>query len=70
MNALGSNIAIFTDCECGCNEPVADTPIEMLIFLLNRFSHAGVSDAVAVIYARDIKRILDDYFSNTEDTED
>ena len=61
MNALGSNIAIFTDCECGCNEPVADTPREMLEFLLNRFSHAGVSDAVATIYARDIKEIMKNY---------
>jgi len=67
MNTLGGNIAVFTDCDCGCNNPVADTPIEMLIFLLNRFSHAGVSDAVAGIYARDIKVILDDYFNNLED---
>jgi len=67
MGTLGNNIKEFTDCDCGCNNPVADTPIEMLVFLLNRFSHAGVSDSVAAIYARDIKRILDNYFSNTED---
>ena len=56
---LGDNIAKFTDCDCGCNNPVADTPIEMLEFLLHRLSQCGVGDAVAAIYARDIKSILD-----------
>jgi len=53
---LGSNIAEFTECKCGCKDEssrmrllnmlVADTPIEMLEFLLRRFSMCGVSDAV------------------------
>ena len=58
---LGSNIAEFTECECGCNMLVADTPIEMLEFLLRRFSTCGVSDAVAKYYARDIQEVLRRY---------
>ena len=61
MAELGSNIAIFTDCECGCNKPVADTPRGMLEFLLNRFSRSGISDSVAAIYARDIQEIMKNY---------
>ena len=58
---LGSNIAKYSDCDCGCNTPVADTPIEMLEFLLQRFSRCGVSDAVAAFYARDIQWVLSEY---------
>lgn len=49
----------YTDCDCGCNTPVADDPLAMLEFLANRMENAGVADAVAQIYARDIRRILD-----------
>ena len=31
-----------TDCDCGCNEPIATTPQEMLEFLAHRFEYAGV----------------------------
>lgn len=59
MNLLNNNIAQFTDCDCGCNDPIAETPEEMLVFLLHRFKYGGVSDGVAAYYARDIKYILD-----------
>lgn len=59
ISKIGGNIKEYTDCKCGCNNSVADTPIEMLEFLLFRFSHSGVSATVASYYARDIKRILD-----------
>jgi hypothetical protein len=49
-------------CDCGCNDPVATTPQEMLEFLANRFEYAGVSDLVAKHYARDIRLILKEYF--------
>jgi hypothetical protein len=45
-------------CDCGCNEPVATEPIEMLKFLARRFESAGVGEAVAEIYAHDIRKIL------------
>ncbi len=51
-----------SDCDCGCNDPVATTPKEMLEFLANRFEHAGVSECVAKYYARDIRKILNEYF--------
>jgi hypothetical protein len=50
------------DCDCGCNDPVATTPQEMLEFLAGRFEYAGVSDIVAKSYAQDIRKILEDYF--------
>jgi hypothetical protein len=50
------------DCDCGCNDPVASTPKEMLEFLANRFEYAGVSDVVAKYYARDIRKILKEHF--------
>jgi len=50
------------DCDCGCRNPVAETPEEMLWFLMNRFNYAGVSDAVAAKYAKDIKLILDKFY--------
>ena len=30
------------DCDCGCNEPIATTPQEMLEFLAHRFEYAVV----------------------------
>lgn len=50
------------DCDCGCNNPIASTPKEMLEFLANRFEYAGVSDGVAKYYARDIRKILVEHF--------
>jgi hypothetical protein len=50
------------DCQCRCNAPVATTPKEMLEFLANRFEFAGVSDAVAQHYARDIRKILEEFW--------
>jgi hypothetical protein len=50
------------NCDCGCMDPVAITPQEMLEFLADRFEYAGVSDLVAKAYARDIRKILEDYF--------
>jgi hypothetical protein len=54
------------DCNCGCNDPVADTPEDMLKFLANRLEYAGVSDAVAAIYARDIRLIIEKYYAKPE----
>lgn len=48
----------MNDCDCGCNEPVATEPMEMLRFLSARFKHGGVSEVVALSYARDIDAIL------------
>ena len=53
-----------TDCDCGCNEPIATTPQEMLEFLAHRFEYAGVSDAVAKSYARDIRMIIETHFES------
>ena len=47
-----------TDPDCGCKEPVATTPIEMLRFLSERLKFAGVDAVVAKSYARDIDEIL------------
>ena len=44
------------DCNCGCDEPVATTPKDMLEFLAGRLEYAGVADVVAKSYARDIQR--------------
>lgn len=62
---LGTNVAKFTECDCGCNNPVAESEIEMLEFLLQRFSMCGVSDAVAAVYARDIKKLLENRYSGS-----
>lgn len=56
------------DCDCCCNDPVADTPEGMLKFLANRFEYAGVSDSVAKIYARDIWLIIEKYYAKPERT--
>ena len=54
---------MIENCECEeCADPVATTPQEMLEFLADRFEYAGVSEAVAKAYARDIRKILEDYF--------
>lgn len=53
-------------CDCGCNDPVATTPKDMLEFLANRFEFAGVSDSVARMYARDIRLILAEHFGDKE----
>jgi hypothetical protein len=34
------------ECDCGCNEPVATTPQEMLEFLAHRFEYAGESSCL------------------------
>lgn len=49
---------VAEDCDCGCNDPVATTPRDMLEFLANRFEMAGVTAAVGSIYAHDIRKIL------------
>lgn len=55
--------SVYTDCDCGCNTPVAETPEGMLRFLAGRLEDAGTSDGVAAIYARDIRYVLDKYYS-------
>lgn len=45
-------------CNCGCNIPIADNPIQMLRFLAGRLEAAGVSPVVGETYARDIRAIL------------
>ena len=52
------------ECDCGCNEPVATTPQEMLEFLAYRFEYAGVSETVAKWYARDIRKILEEHYGD------
>jgi hypothetical protein len=54
------------NCECGCADPVATTPQEMLEFLAGRFEYAGVSDLVAKSYAQDIRWILKEHFGVAE----
>jgi hypothetical protein len=44
--------------DCGCQEPAFTEPMEALRFLSGRFKHAGVSEGVALSYARDIDAIL------------
>ena len=52
------------ECDCGCNDPIATTPQEMLEFLAHRFEYAGVSETVAKWYARDIRKILEEHYGN------
>ena len=52
------------ECDCGCNDPIATTPQEMLEFLAQRFEYAGISDAVAKSYARDIRKILEEHYGD------
>ncbi len=52
----------YTDCDCGCNTPVASTPEGMLRFLANRLEYAGVAESVAAIYARDIRKLLKEHY--------
>lgn len=49
-------------CDCGCNDPVARNPKDMLVFLEGRLRYAGVADAVAEIYAHDIRMILKEHY--------
>jgi hypothetical protein len=56
-------------CDCGCNTPVASKPLAMLRFLSGRFKHAGVAEAVASIYARDIDLILKEFDATTHESE-
>jgi hypothetical protein len=53
---------VSENCDCGCNDPVATTPQEMLEFLAGRLEYAGVADVVAKSYARDIRLILKEHF--------
>ena len=39
--------------------PTFTTPEEAVVFLYNRFTHAGVSECVTRHYARDLKKIID-----------
>lgn len=54
----------YTECDCGCNDPVAETPEEMLRFLAHRLEYAGVSESVAGTYARDIRYVLEKYYKD------
>ena len=54
------------ECDCECDDPVADNPREMLEFLADRFEYAGVSEGVARSYARDIRKILKEHFGVEE----
>lgn len=56
-------------CDCGCNDPVARNPKDMLVFLARRFEHAGVAESVASIYAYDIKLILKEHYGIDLDSE-
>lgn len=56
----------YSDCDCGCNIPVASNPEAMLRFLAYRMEDAGVGEAVAAIYARDIRKILDEFYGGAE----
>jgi hypothetical protein len=62
----------YTECDCGCNTPVASDPEDMLRFLAGRLEFAGVSDCVAAVYARDIRKIIEEHYQpvekNLEDT--
>ena len=53
---------VCTDPECGCTDPVATTPKDMLEFLADRLEFAGVSHAVALSYAQDIRNILKEHY--------
>lgn len=52
------------ECDCGCNDPIATTPQEMLDFLAHRFEYAGVSETVAKCYALDIRKILEEHYGD------
>jgi hypothetical protein len=60
----------YTECDCGCNTPVASDPESMLRFLAGRLEFAGVSEFVAALYARDIRKILEEYYEPTDKTEE
>ena len=56
----------FGTCDCGCNIPVADNPEDMLRFLAGRFEYAGVADAVARYYARDIRYVIEKHYDKKD----
>jgi hypothetical protein len=57
---LEDGTKVYMDpCDCGCLTPVASDIMSMLHFLHARFQDAGVSEAVADGYARDIGFILE-----------
>jgi hypothetical protein len=60
----------YTECDCGCNTPVASDPESMLRFLAGRLEFAGVSESVATLYARDIRKILEEYYEPTDKTKE
>lgn len=60
-NAPADPYASLPSCDdptCGCMEPAFTEPMEALEFLRDRFLYAGVGEAVALSYARDIDAIL------------
>lgn len=54
------------DCDCGCRDPVAINPKEMLEFLADRLEYAGIAEGVARSYARDIRLILKEHYGVKE----
>lgn len=56
------------DCDCGCNDPVATNPKDMLEFLAARVEYAGIGEAVAALYARDIRLILKQHYGADDDS--
>lgn len=57
-DAMCVRLPAKTGCDCGCCSPCFTTAREALEFLSGRFKYAGVSDGVALSYARDIDQIL------------
>lgn len=51
-------------CDCGCNDPVAYTPEDMLRFLADRLEFAEVGHHVGKTYAKDIRMILSQYYGD------
>lgn len=58
LSRATTSAAAESDCDCGCNDPVATDAFGMIEFLAYRFEHAGVSELVAKKYARDCRAIL------------
>jgi hypothetical protein len=57
--------SVYTDCDCGCNIPVAPDPEKMLRFLAYRLElDGGLAESVCSIYARDIRYILEKFYDN------
>ena len=62
INLLSEREKQYTECDCGCNIPVASTPESMLKFLAGRLEFAGVSDSVARYYARDLRKLIEEHY--------